>query len=276
MIEPIFVRDRNDLMKLKQKQSFYYYCKRCGKQIINKTADLRTKNTFNGICTPCKNSIAKNKTKKEPILITNIDDVKSFTRHQTFYYYCKRCGRINFIKFFDRRRIDQYKKFLCSSCSRSESMMNNDNFAKNYNNYFYNGEYFRSSWELAIWIYANDSRIPISKNTISFNFYYEGEVRKYTPDFIYNGKLIDIVGKHHFLNENPNNRMIYPYRKCIFFEGYLDEEEKKYMDDLCEARHQCGLKNGVEFWCQKECLPYVEYVEKKYGKDYLINHRINK
>ena len=277
MVEPVFVRDKNDLMKLKQKQSFYYYCKRCGKKIVNKTADPRTKNVFNGICTPCKNSMAKNKTKQNPILVRSIDDMKNFTRHQTFCYYCKKCGRVNFIKFFDRRRIAQYSKFLCSSCSRSESMLNNDNFAKMYNNrYIYNGLGFKSAWELAVWIYAKDNGIPITRNTvynISFNYYYDGEVRKYTPDFIYNGKLIDIVGKHHFLDSDQNKRMIYPYRTSILFEGILTPDEKKYLDDLYEARHQCGLKNNVEFWCQKECLPYVEYVEKRYGEDYLMSFR---
>ena len=41
-------------------------------------------------------------------------------------------------------------------------------------------------------------------------------------------------------------------------------EEKKYMDDLYERKHQCGIKHGVEFWKESDCKKYIDYCNTKY------------
>ena len=66
-----------------------------------------------------------------------------------------------------------------------------------------------------------------------------------------------------------DDKMICPYRYPEW-----SDEDKKYMDDLYETKHQCGLANGVEFWSKKECEPFVKYVEDKYGIEYLPSFKI--
>ena len=51
------------------------------------------------------------------------------------------------------------------------------------------------TWELAFVIYCNEHNIPIRRNTIKYNYKYNGEIHYYLPDFIINDKdIIEIKG----------------------------------------------------------------------------------
>ena len=140
--------------------------------------------------------------------------------------------------------------------------------------YKYNGTNFDSAWELALWIYAKDHNEEIIREPVSFDYIYDGKIRKYYPDFKYEGKLIEIKGNHYFLDRDPSKRMIYPYSRMHSNSPIFTKEEKQYMDDLYEAKHQCGLKNGVEFWGKKEMEPYMKYIDSKYGSSYLAQFKL--
>lgn len=123
--------------------------------------------------------------------------------------------------------------------------------SKSHHSYFYEGLDFDSSWELAVWIYAKDHGLGIEREPIMFEYEVNGKVKKYFPDFKLNEDLIEVKGDHFF----KNGKMICPFDESL--------------NDIYEAKHQCGLKNKVKFWTSKEMQVILKYVEDKYTKDYL-------
>ena len=123
----------------------------------------------------------------------------------------------------------------------------------------FEGEQFDSSWELAVWIWAKDHNNYIKREPVSFTYNFENRDYLYFPDFEIekDGKkfLVEIKGGYFF----ENGKMINPYDRT--------------QDDLYEAKHQCGLINGVVFWTQKDVSFAINYIQYKYGKGYLRSFR---
>lgn len=127
---------------------------------------------------------------------------------------------------------------------------------------YYYGMSFDSTWELAIWVYCNENNIPIIRNPTRIPYLDKnGKTHKYEPDFLINGKLVEIKGKQFF---RPDGTMFYPYTKQHRNSIPLTPEEKEYYDDLYERKHQCMLANGVEIWRDDECAKYLGYCDNKY------------
>ena len=59
---------------------------------------------------------------------------------------------------------------------------------------WYKGYWCDSSWELAYIIYCLDHNINIKRNYKSFNYQYDGNNKKYIPDFIVDNQYIEIKG----------------------------------------------------------------------------------
>ena len=59
----------------------------------------------------------------------------------------------------------------------------------------YNGIWCDSSWELAFIIWCQSQGKNIARNTERFNYEFNGKSRKYLPDFIVDGQLIEIKGR---------------------------------------------------------------------------------
>lgn len=117
----------------------------------------------------------------------------------------------------------------------------------------YKGFNFDSSWELAFFIFNEDSHRNIKRCSKSFNYYFNNKKHTYTPDFEIDGKLYEIKGLQFFENKNPNGKMINPYDRS--------------QDALFEAKYQCALKNNVIFIT--DCEFYIRYVNDNYTKDFL-------
>lgn len=122
-------------------------------------------------------------------------------------------------------------------------------------NFEFNNQHFDSSWELAVYIWAKDHNKKIVREPKILKYDFEGRAHKYIPDFEIDGKLVEIKGRQFFKNGDVTKEMINPFNRI--------------QDKLFEAKHQCGLQNGVQFWSEKEVFPILEYIENKYGKDYL-------
>lgn len=118
--------------------------------------------------------------------------------------------------------------------------------------YLYKDQTFDSSWELALWIYAEDHDINIEREPVSLQYTFNGEIHTYYPDFRFGNRLLEIKGPQFF---DTTGKMINPFNP----DG----------NDLMEAKHLTGLTQGVEFWSKKEMQPILEYVNSKYTPDYL-------
>lgn len=117
--------------------------------------------------------------------------------------------------------------------------------------YVYSNQVFDSSWELALWIYAEDHNITIEREPMCIPYTFDNVQHYYYPDFKYDNRLLELKGPQFF----EDGKMINPFNRSL--------------DTLMEAKHQCGLQNGVEFWSTKEILPILEYVNNKYTQDYI-------
>ena len=110
--------------------------------------------------------------------------------------------------------------------------------------YFYDNEYFDSSWELAFYIYHKLNGISIYRNIDPILYEFDNKTHRYYPDFLVNGQLYEIKGDQFFKEDGT---MICP------FDHKLDE--------LYEAKHQCGIRNNVIFLKRVDIEKYIKYCE---------------
>ena len=310
---PKFIVSPNEIDNLEMRDWFKFTCIKCGatqiKQ-VNTKSKIPTHKKM--LCTYCLTHI-DHYTKSNPKRITTFEELKQLHKYDSFIFKCKKCNELYLVSSFRKERINNYKDFLCLSCFRSEFRKQHpeivkksmETIRKNHgglhnsqtpegrnlmrlrnlkhpewcqNNKFkykyLDGSKFDSAWELALWIYAKDHNEEIIREPVAYKYTYDGKTRLYFPDFLYNNKIIEIKGNQYYLNRDTNNRMIFPYTRLHKNSPELTPEEKQYMDDLYETKHQCGLINGVEFWNKKECEPFVKYVEDKYGIEYLPSFKI--
>lgn len=126
--------------------------------------------------------------------------------------------------------------------------------------YIYDEKSFDSSWELAyyIWLKDNNENFEYPCET---HFQYldaEGKQHTYIPDFKVNNQIIEIKGSH-FLDSKTGLKSPY-YKNKNYNNSLIDGKDPKY---------KCIIDNNVKILSLNEIKPYIEYVEQKYGKNYL-------
>ena len=129
--------------------------------------------------------------------------------------------------------------------------LNHEVMSKSSQKYFYENEIFDSSWELALWIYAKDHQEPIIRNPCRFEYLLDNQIHYYYPDFEYKGILLEIKGDHLF---NKDNKL----------QNVHKQHTRK---DECKQR--CMDENHIVVWKQAEVQFAINYVNQKYGKNYL-------
>ena len=124
--------------------------------------------------------------------------------------------------------------------------------AKAHGKYSYDNKTFDSSWELAYYIWLKDNNVDFKYHpNIKFEFEFENKQHYCMPDFIVNDKIVEIKGKH-FLKDD---KWINPFATEL--------------NDLYETKHQCLLSNNATIIY--DCSEYINYVNEKYGKEFLQN-----
>lgn len=109
------------------------------------------------------------------------------------------------------------------------------------------GIIFDSSWELAYYIYLRDYGILFEYHpNIEFHYKNEEDDEKfhiYHPDFKVNNKLVEIKGNY-------------------LAEG-RDRNKMEFLDRI-----------GIDVLTKEDIKPFLEYVEKKYGKGFISQCRL--
>ena len=100
---------------------------------------------------------------------------------------------------------------------------------------WYNGYWCDSSYELAYVIYCLEHNVKIERNTKGYEYYFKEKNHTYYPDFIVNGKLMEI---------------------------------KNYRSELTEAKLKC-VNEDIDILYRDTMKPYLDYVKNKYGKDFI-------
>lgn len=104
---------------------------------------------------------------------------------------------------------------------------------------WYKGYWCDSSYELAWVIYNVEHNFYFERNKKKYSYIWEGKVRRYTPDFIKNGDLIEI-------------------------KGYVDDHTRAKLDSVSNIKVLFRKDLDVEF----------NYVINKYGKDFISLYEI--
>lgn len=129
-------------------------------------------------------------------------------------------------------KLDVYKKNLVKTAKISKST------------YFYRNIKFDSKWELAFYIYNKDLGLNIKRNFKPIKYKKsDGKEHNFYPDFILNGKLIEVKGDQ-FLKE--------PY-----YSLYWKDKEA-----VC-------ISNNIKILYSNDISPMLKYIYSKYGKNYL-------
>lgn len=123
--------------------------------------------------------------------------------------------------------------------------------------YLYNNLYFDSSYELLYYIWAVDNGHDIQRCINSFEYEVDGVVHVYIPDFLDNGKLIEVKGEHFF---NSDGELINP-----FTNDPLVQKVFKTKGKLMESMNVTVVKN-VDVM--------KNFVYAKYGNDYISKFRV--
>ena len=186
---------------------------------------------------------------------------------------CKTCNKPLMFKNSPSIKANTFPEFCNSSCAMNNATIINkivntslknagcrwagvspDAIRKARTAYKYDNMNFRSSWELALYIFYRDSGMNVIYcPNIHFTYYdSNGNEHTYFPDFQIDDKLIEVKGDHFVKSDGK-------------FQNPFDHE----LDDIYEAKHQCMLKNGVIMFKGSEIKKCLEYVSATYGEDYL-------
>ena len=132
-------------------------------------------------------------------------------------------------------------------------------YKNSFNTYIYYGLSFDSIPEFAVYLYCTYFGIPIIRNyTIGFDYIdNKGMMHKVFPDFIINGKLVEIKGGHFFKEDGT---MYLPYRNKEW-----SDEEYKYQSSIYESKRKCLINNGVLIYKDTdpwiiECIKYIKNI----------------
>lgn len=110
--------------------------------------------------------------------------------------------------------------------------------------YEFLGEFFDSSWELALWIYAKDHNEKIEREPVRLDYVFENTVHHYYPDFRYRGQIIEL--KNDYLLEKMN-----------------------IPDTIDNGKLKCLQEHNILIWNLQEIQFALDYVNQTYTSDFL-------
>ena len=223
------------------------------------------------------------------MFIETVDDFDKLPKRTPIEFFCKKCGKEVHKKVGASKQRILQRRLLCRNCSTKETCQSRygvDNVSQlretqskikatslqrygveHYNKsktaavfhrktYLFDNLYFDSSWELIFYIWHKIQGHNIKKCEQSFKYIYENKEYSYFPDFKIDNQLYEIKGDQFWKGDGT---MCNPY------------DHNK--DGLFEAKHQCGLLNGVVFISKSDIIPMKDFVVQQLGKDFIKNCR---
>lgn len=150
--------------------------------------------------------------------------------------------------------METCKRTILKRYGVEHALQNHDVFRKSKKKYRYLNITFDSSPELALYIYLADHNVDFEYQPKT-EFWYESadKKHKFMPDFRIGNHFVEIKGDH-LVNKAT---------------GAWQNPWNHAKDACVEAKHQCCLDNNIQIIYTDEYQKYLDYVAKKYGKDYL-------
>lgn len=134
-------------------------------------------------------------------------------------------------------------------------MQNPEFRRKTQKKYTFDNLTFSSKPEIAFYIWLRDNNIDFEyEPNIQFSYIVDGKTRYYHPDFLLktSNQLVEIKGDQFFKED-----------------GTMKNPFDQNQDIVYEAKHQCMLQHNVKILRSNEYSQYLEYVQKKYSKQFL-------
>lgn len=308
-----FISSEEEYDKIKKDQKYNFICRSCGKEVINsckKSKKWREKQLL-FLCRSCaiKYSV-KNKYGVDNVFQLNKVKEKSkqscLKKYGASNYKCSEVGK----EFFKNFSLEKYgtknpfqseevkkksketmlknygvdiplrseiiKETMKNTCLRKYGVEHPLQFPtflkkakktllKKYgtafpaaSKFFYDNYNFDSSWELYYYIYCKDKNINIIREPKELHYKYNGHEYIYQPDFLVEDSLVEIKGDYFF----ENNKLINPYDRLL--------------DPKAEAKQKCMVDNNILILTSSDILPIIQYVNNKYGKNYINKFRRQK
>lgn len=230
-------------------------CKSCGKEFyVAKSSINNSGNNF--CCVRCahdfidhshRHSYDTRKKISKSLKIYNLLNKRDIVRRDIVRHEktCPICGKIFFV---EKCNID---KIYCSrECYNNDTNLKyrkKNGGGKRHGSGrgkkgWYKGYFCDSSWELAFVIYNLEHGIKFERNKQGFEYEFDGEKHKFYPDFILeDGTYVEIKG---------------------------------YFDDKNKEKIKCFNKNII-ILSRNEIKQYIDYVEEKYGKNFIEKYDSN-
>lgn len=274
----------------KRGQTFNFLCQKCGREISNLkkygfknvfSSDLikeKIKNTnilkYN-VDSPSKNNYIKEKSRETCLKKYGVEysfqskNNKDKTKYTLLKKYnVEYIGQVKEIRNKASKARKKHKKSILlkmeKTCLQKYGVrhfaQSKEAHKHHKSRYFYDNEYFDSSWELAFYIYCKDNNLNIIRNYDSFDYLYNNKTYKYFPDFKIDKKYIEIKGLQFFENKDTTKKMINPYNSLL--------------NEKFEAKHQCMIKNNIIIIT--DIKKYLSYIKNRYSLDYLNKFLIKK
>lgn len=129
--------------------------------------------------------------------------------------------------------------------------------------YFFDGLHFKSSWELAKYIFHRDHHDDFEyQPNIQFEYFDSfGNKHIYHPDFIVDGEIQEIKGDMFF---DRFRNFVCPFKNK---NESLDQFEIRCK--LYESKYHCMVENNVKIFTYNDVKCYLDYVSKTYGSNFL-------
>lgn len=136
--------------------------------------------------------------------------------------------------------------------------------------YKYKNMPFDSSWEIYVYIYCEDYNITIENKPDPIPYIDSfGIDHLYHPDFRINGELVEVKGDQFI--DTDGSLTLNIYKEANLRSGTEEDWERK--EAAMKAKSQCMEENGIKILTTGDIKKYKEYVDSKYGKNYIQQFR---
>lgn len=250
------------------REKYTYSCPVCKKQRKLTFETLNNHKEYLEKCYFCRRTETTRKSNLEKYGVICYSQTEAFKkRHKQTYDNMLEKRKL---EIAEKRKLTNLKKFGVENVSQIEEVKikkeetNLKHFGQKYfaqtpqfhktkkAQYTYNNQSFDSKSELAFYIYYKDlKKISRSVRKVSNIF---SKIKFIIITLIL--KLMENITKlkgNQFLKED----------------GTWQNPFNHDLDTLYEIKHQCVLENDVNIIYSKDCESYVNYVERKYGRNYL-------
>lgn len=180
---------------------------------------------------------------------------------------------------------EKIKETNLKKYSTAAPCQNYEVLKKCFKNIFYDNVYFDSSWEVAYWIWCKNHNKDIKRNTQMYDL---SNGTKCLPDFIVDGKIVEIKGDHlknqksykykfEFYKKNNVTVLSYDDLLPIFKEVYQEMKDKNLPLPRIDSKRDVFFINDIseiEQYKNKNCK--IQYVCTNCGTMNITGYKILK